>query len=770
MFFWYTMRPMRRITIPALLSALALTGCGDKTVDFDGDGFPEAVDCDDNDVGVYPGSEEVCDEVDNDCDGETDEDATDGTAWFYDGDGDGYGSATYPTTSTCDFTAPSGYVDNNDDCNDGSAASLPGGIEVCDGEDNNCNDSVDDFALDTSLWYFDGDGDGYGDPATSQQLCDPPSGWVDNGTDCDDSDASLNPGQEWYIDADQDGFGNPDYRLAACGEQIGFAANNTDCDDGDAVINPGVDEVCDGVDNNCDEEIDEETATDATSWYDDSDEDGYGEDATLLIRCDQPESTVDLGGDCDDGDDEINPGVPDWCGDGVDGNCDGDVDTRCAISAADADIRVKGENLYDYLGTSLSAGGDFNGDGAVDVLIGADYNDDNGTSSGKAYLLLGPIDAGEYDAGDAQMTITGSATSDYLGYRLALGGDVDSDGYDELLVNAYSADLDTSTTNTGSVYVFYGPTTGDFEADEADSTIMGVSANDYTGKHQLGALADFNGDGEDDVHVGSANYDSSYTYAGILAVFYGPVSGDLDLDDSDIQITGSAASRYVGYASAFTDFDGDGNLDVLFSEPNANTVYGLLGPISGSLTASDAALSIASTDSDFTGGQLKSGDFDNDGYADILVGAYLDDSYLENAGQVSVLYGPVSGSMTMSSATFSVHGQETNNYLGRPIYDITVGDLDGDGSDDLFIGEPGSDLYAENAGIGYLFYGPVSGTGQPALTGADRLIIGETSSDTLGWGSNFADIDNDGTTDLLFTARAADSYYGVGYAIFGENL
>jgi len=766
---------MRRITTPALLStlaisALALTGCGDKTVDLDSDGFPDAVDCDDNDASAYPGSEEACDAVDNDCDGEIDEDPTDGTAWYYDGDGDGYGSATYPTLSTCDFTPPSGYVDNNEDCNDGSAASMPGGVEVCDGEDNNCNDSIDDFPLDPSLWYFDGDGDGYGDPSTSQQLCDPPSGWVDNGTDCDDTDAELNPGQEWYIDADEDGYGNPNYRLAACGEQVGFSADNTDCDDGDSAINPGRDELCDGLDNNCDEAIDEETAIDAVSWYDDDDDDGYGNDDSVVILCDQPGSAIEVGGDCDDADESVNPGAADWCGDGVDGNCDGDIDTRCAISAADAEVRITGEAASDYFGTSLSAGGDFNGDGAVDMLIGSQYNDDNGTSSGKAYLMLGPLSAGDYDAEDAPMTITGLSTLDYLGYRVALGGDADNDGYDELLVNAYNTDLDSSTASTGSVYVFYGPTTGDVEADAAEATINGSSNNDYIGQYNLGLTADLNDDGSDDVYIGSVYYDTSYTSAGILALFYGPVSGTLSIDNADVQITGSSGSRYVGYASSFVDFDGDGTTDVLFSEPNADTVYGLVGPVSGSLTASDAAVTIASTDSDFTGGQLQSGDFDNDGYADVVIGAYLDDTFESNAGQVSVLYGPISGSMLMSSATFSVYGQSSMNYIGRPLYDITVGDLDGDGSDDLLFGEPNSDLDSSNAGLAYLFYGPATGTGQTALEIADRVFVGETASDAVGWGSDFADINNDGTTDVLFTARGADSFYGVGYAVFGESL
>jgi hypothetical protein len=760
---------MKRLLIP-LLSLPTLAGCGDKTVDLDGDGFPETVDCDDRDSAAYPGGEEVCDEVDNDCDGEIDEDPTDGQAWSYDGDGDGYGSDTYPTLATCGFSPPEGYVDNGDDCNDASAASSPSGVEVCDGEDNDCNGNIDDFALDPSLWYFDFDSDGYGDPSTSQLLCDPPSGWVDNGTDCDDTDAEINPGQEWYVDADQDGFGNPDYRLTACGEQVGFSGDGSDCDDGEAAIFPGADELCDGIDNNCDDAIDEDTAIDAGTWYTDNDGDGYGDTDTAVTDCAQPESSIDIGGDCADDDVEINPGAPDWCGDGVDGNCDGDVDTRCVISATDADVRIVGENAYDYMGTAISAGGDFNGDGSTDIAIGAHLNGDTATSAGKVYLLLGPLTDGEHEAADAALTVTGASSVDYAGYTVALGGDIDDDGYDELLLSAYLSDLSSSQTNSGSAYVFYGPTSSDRSADDADATITGADGQNYTGQYTLGTVEDLNGDGYDEVYVGAIYYDGSLTYAGMLATFYGPLSGTMDLEDADIQITGSSSYRYVGYGSAFTDFDGDSVVDVIYSEPNANTVYGITGPLSGELTATDASLEIASTDSDFTGSQIHDGDFNGDGYVDILISAHLDDSYLNNAGEVSVLYGPVSGSLTLAAAAFSMHGEAETSYLGGPAYALSVGDLDDDGSDDFFVGSPFSDLVAENAGSGYLLYGPVSGTAQVAPDVADRILVGEDAADALGWGSDIADINDDGSLDLLFTARGADSYYGVAYAIDGSGL
>lgn len=164
-------------------------------VDADSDGYYTGLglggdpDCDDTNPDISPGETEVCDGVDNNCDGKVDEPtATDASTWYYDGDGDGYGLSNEAVVA-CD--APTDYIDQAGDCDDGNPATAPGRNEYCNGIDDNCNGIIDDDASDARTWYADLDGDQYGDDNSTVVSCDPPNGYVNVGTDCDDSNPDL---------------------------------------------------------------------------------------------------------------------------------------------------------------------------------------------------------------------------------------------------------------------------------------------------------------------------------------------------------------------------------------------------------------------------------------------------------------------------------------------------------------------------------------------------------------------------------------------------
>ncbi len=289
-------------------------------------------------------------------------DGCEAVTWYADGDGDGYGNAA-SSTMACD--APSGYVADASDCNDGDASINPAAAESCDGVDNNCDGSVDpDSSVDASTWYSDYDGDGYGDPDPSYATasCALPSGYVADSSDCNDGDASINPGASevcdgidnncdgsvdpdsaidaltWYSDSDSDGYGDPEPSSStlSCTIPAGFVADSSDCDDGDSSINPAAYEVCDGVDNDCDKAIDPDDSVDATTWYEDYDADGYGDPSPLwaVEACTLPSgyTSASVATDCDDYDAAINPGAAEVC-DGIDNNCDTVIDPDSSVDA-----------------------------------------------------------------------------------------------------------------------------------------------------------------------------------------------------------------------------------------------------------------------------------------------------------------------------------------------------------------------------------------------------------------------------------------------------
>ena len=359
-----------------------LTGAYTFYLDFDSDGYggagftasgcsapsgyvSDGSDCDDGVASTYPGADEYCNGVDDNCDGAVDEDAAvDVSTWYADADGDAYGDAAVSDIA-CD--QPSGYVANATDCDDGDGSSSPGGTEVCDGVDNDCDGTVDnDDAADASDFYLDADSDGYGDAASVSTACSAPSGYVSDSSDCADTDASVNPGvaevcdsidndcngysddddagltgaYTFYLDFDSDGYGGAGFTASACSAPSGYVSDSSDCDDAVASTYPGADEYCNAVDDNCDGAVDEDSAVDASTWYADADADAYGDPAVTDVECDQPSGYVADDTDCDDADSSVYPGARELL-DGLDNDCDGAIDDSTWVgSGGDGSLSV----------------------------------------------------------------------------------------------------------------------------------------------------------------------------------------------------------------------------------------------------------------------------------------------------------------------------------------------------------------------------------------------------------------------------------------------
>ena len=324
-------------------------------------------DCDDTDANVNPGAPEVCNGLDDDCDTRVDDDddsldPTTRLSAFDDADGDGFGN---PATEAFACALGAGQVLDGTDCDDTLDTVHPGATEVCNGVDDDCDGEIDQGV--TLVYYPDGDADGYGDATAATSACEPPEGYVEDATDCDDTDAAVSPGATevcngldddcegtidqdaldpltWYADADADGYGDPSSTTAACDAPAGSLADNTDCDDTDAAVHPGATERCNGLDDDCDGRLDSD-AVDAGTWYADADADGYGDASSPTVACDAPAGYLADNTDCDDTDADAYPGAAEVCG-GADLDCDGndpEACTSCAEALADG---YTGDGLY----------------------------------------------------------------------------------------------------------------------------------------------------------------------------------------------------------------------------------------------------------------------------------------------------------------------------------------------------------------------------------------------------------------------------------------
>jgi len=316
-------------------------------------------DCDDTNSAIHPNAEEVCDNLDNNCNQESDEGAVDAQTWYTDSDGDGFGGTI--SISTCE--QPLGTVALTGDCDDANAEVNLGSTEVCNGQDDDCNGLADDYPSDGRTYYTDADNDGFGIEEwwTKKIACEKPAFYSSQIGDCDDANAEVNPaklevcddldnncdglkdnsplklgeGTSYWPDLDSDGFGDFHTTSRSCSATppAGYADNDTDCDDWRPDVNPDAEEVCDFADNDCNSLADDNdpNVSGGSSFYADSDGDLYGDPNTVFLVCDPTLYSAIHGfivvadaSDCNDADRTISPRATDICGDGIDQDCSGD--------------------------------------------------------------------------------------------------------------------------------------------------------------------------------------------------------------------------------------------------------------------------------------------------------------------------------------------------------------------------------------------------------------------------------------------------------------
>ena len=477
---------------------------------------------------------------------------------------------------------------------------------------------------------------------------------------------------------------------------------------------------------------------------------------------------------------------------------------------------MTGNVAGDSFGNRVSIAGDINNDGYDDIIVGAFGK--NG-QQGAAYVIYGGEESSfvNLDLSTTTLnpfttgfTITGNAAGDQLGVSVSTAGDINNDGYDDIIVGAYTKD-----SSRGAAYVIYGGeksamSNWDFSSGvtlnptSTGFTITGNAAFDSFG-YSVSTAGDINKDGYDDIIVGAYTKNSQQ---GAAYVIYGDdkatmsnivlSSTTLDPTSTGFTITGNAGGDQFGRSvSAAGDVNNDGYDDIIVGAQGKSSNQGAAYVIYGGdkLTMSNIVLSSTTLDPLTTGFTITgnaagdslgvsvstAGDINHDGYDDVIVGAYQKASY---QGAAYVIYGGEKSTMSniaLSTQTlnpvvtgFMITGSAVSDQFGFTV--STAGDVNNDGYDDMIVGARGK---SSNQGAAYVIYGGEKSAMSNIVLSTTKLnplttgfmIIGDAAGDYLGnFVSAAGDINKDGYDDIIVGAPGKDSNQGVAYVIYGDIL
>ncbi len=424
--------------------------------------------------------------------------------------------------------------------------------------------------------------------------------------------------------------------------------------------------------------------------------------------------------------------------------------------------------VSEALGSRVAAGGDLDGDGDDDLLVAAYLGN-------RLCALFAPVSPGDVGI-DARETgcLTGEAAFDYAGFGLGGVGDLDSDGYDDLMVG--SPGHSAAGANSGKAYLVLGPVAA------GSASVGTVAVTSWSGENLLDyvgitvvAVGDLSGDGQPDLAIGAPGYDGEGGGGGRAWVLTGPVeAGAQDLDLAFASVTGLSVATnrpapphgalgtgdFVGDAiGSEADYDGDGFADLALGAtgdatlgPETGKVAFFFGPLeSAEQLVSDADSTLyGPAAASYTGSPITvSPDLDGDGLPELLVSS---DGL--GAGRVSVIHPAAGVEGNVDEATTRLEGGGEGDLFGYGVGHPR--DLDGDGALDLAIGAPQADGDEADAGAVTVFFGPFS-TGVTGVS-AGLTLLGERDYDTFGASlETMADLDGDGDADLAVGARDSDA-------------
>jgi hypothetical protein len=476
-------------------------------------------------------------------------------------------------------------------------------------------------------------------------------------------------------------------------------------------------------------------------------------------------------------------------------------------------FQINGEAAGDRAGFSVSDAGDINGDGFDDLIIGADLADPGGSASGAIYIVFG---RGSFAAnfnlsslnGVNGFQINGEASGDLAGRCVSAAGDINGDGFDDLVIGAPEAD--PNGTNSGAAYVIFGRGTfsGTFNLSALNGVngfrINGEKAGDHFGR-SVSAAGDFNGDLFPDLVIGAPAADINGTNSGATYIIFGRgtlFSSEIEAgaltSSNGFRINGEFSEDRAGRAvSGAGDVNGDNFSDVIIgafrADPTGDesgAAYVVFGHADYVPVFELAAL-IGTNGFEMDGeladdhaGRAVGGvvDINGDGFDDVIVGSPTADPHGRSAGLAHVVFGHattfpavISLAALNGSNGFQINGEVAGDRAGHAV--SNAGDVNGDNIEDIIIGAPFADPHGESSGASYVVFGKRNAfpavVELSSLTGPNGFEIrGEVAGDQAGRDVSAAgDVNGDGFADLIVGAPFADprgTTSGASYVIFGQ--
>lgn len=681
-------------------------GFGNLSVNFEACSQPagfvvDNTDCDDTANITYPGADEICDGEDNDCNVTIDDNPVDGTTYYLDSDSDLFGDAN-DSIESC--TQPGARVLDNTDCDDANNLTYPGADEICDGEDNNCNVTVDENPVDGDTYYQDFDNDSYGDPNISLESCTPVGGYALNNNDCNDTDAVINPTTEWYADGDGDGHGAGAVASIQCDQPVGEVLLDDDCNDAEPLMSPGLTEVCgDWLDNDCDGgpnqcvQPSQMFATSAAYKV-------HGE--TMTAEAAYSSALIpDINGDglmehvVGARQDLVTAGIsyfmmsPLTPGDDYTGNYD---------------LQVMGRYSQDSMGQVVEDCSFIDGDGLGDVCMGSPLGRDTLSDPmvGVGHIMTGanimsvlPGPAGRVSTDATIRRIVGQNEGDLFAFSIAGHFDFEGNGTSDVMFGAPGHDngSGTSTDDYGAAYLESGYPASNKTADPATSYAFfhGTRLSERAGIRVAGA-GDLDADGTDEVAISNELSEIHLYYGDTLTPGVQALAGDaVFLGEGPDDYAGLAIShgRHQMKTSG-TTLNGDQYDDFVIAAPNADPlgrvdagkVYVVFGDATkrsgnidlGTITSNNGMEILGPSDGFLLGLSVAvMGDHDGDGVADLLIGSLAGPT---EVGQAIIIKGPLVAGTTIDLATDTpdtiIDGNDAGDRFG---FHVGGGDYDGDG-------------------------------------------------------------------------------------------